>query len=108
PIFNGGLFKARKTEADLKAKAVTQNANDLANRIARDVRVAYLNAMTAYERVGLTVQLLDQAKLSLDLAQSRYDLGLSSMIELSQAQVNLTSAQLASAAARYDYQAQRP
>jgi outer membrane protein len=107
PIFNGGLFKARRTEADLRAKAVAQNANDLAHRIARDVRVAYLNASTAYERVGLTVQLLDQARLALDLAQSRYELGLSSIIELSQAQLNLTSAQIVSAGAKYDYQTQR-
>jgi outer membrane protein len=57
--------------------------------------------------VGLTEKLLDQAKLALDLAQSRYDLGLSSIIELSQAQLNLTSAQIGSASAKYDYQAQR-
>ena len=107
PIFNGGLFKARQTEAELKARAATQNINDQANRIARDVRVAYFRAVTAYDRVGLTDQLLKQAQLALDLAQSRYDLGLSSIVELSQAQLNLTSAQIASASARYDYQTQR-
>ena len=107
PVFNGGLFKARRTEADFRAKAVAQNASDLANRIARDVKVAYLNASTAFERVGLTAQLLEQARLALDLAQSRYDLGLSSIIELSQAQLNLTSAQIVSASAKYDYQSQR-
>jgi outer membrane protein len=107
PIFNGGLFKARQTEAELRAQAATQNVNDLANRVTRDVRVAYLNASTAFDRVGLTDQLLKQAQLALDLAQSRYDLGLSSIIELSQAQLNLTSAQIAAASARYDYQTQR-
>ena len=107
PIFNGGLFKARRTEADLRAKAIAQNGSDLANRISRDVKVAYLNASTAFERLGLTAQLLEQAKLALDLSQSRYDLGLSSIIELSQAQLNLTSAQIVSASAKYDYQAQR-
>ena len=107
PVFNGGLFKARRTEAELRAKAAAQNVNDLANRVARDVRVAYLNASTAYERVGLTAELLHQAQLALDLAQSRYDLGLSSIVELSQAQLNLTSAQIASTSARYDYQTQR-
>jgi len=50
--------------------------------------LAWLNAMTAYEQAGLTSQLLDQAKLAQDLAQSRYDPGLSSIIELSQAQLN--------------------
>ena len=62
---------------------------------------------TAFERVGLTGQLLKQAQLALDLARGRYDLGLSSIVELSQAQLNLTAAQIGSASARYDYQAQR-
>jgi outer membrane protein len=107
PVFNGGLFKARRSEADFRAKAAAQSVKDLENRVMRDVRVAYLNAETAFERVGLTAQLLDQAKLALDLSQSRYDLGLSSIIEVSQAQLNLTSAQIATASAKYDYQTQR-
>lgn len=107
PIFNGGLFKARQAEAELKARAATQNISDLQNRITRDVRVAWLNATTAYDRLALTQQLLDEAQLALDLAQSRYDLGLGSIVELSQAQLSLTSAQIANASARYDYQTER-
>ncbi len=107
PVFNGGLFHARETEAGLRAKAAAQNTADLSNRIARDVRVAWLNAGTAQQRVGLTQQLVDQAQQARDLAQSRYDLGLSSIVELSQAELNLTSAQIESATARYEYQAQR-
>ena len=107
PVFNGGLFHARQTEAELRAQAATQRVNDLSNRITRDVRQAYLNARTAFERMGLTAQLLQQAQLALDLAQGRYDLGLSSIIELSQAQLNLTSAQIANTSAKYDYQTQR-
>ena len=107
PIFNGGLFKARQAEAELRAKAVGANASDLGNRIARDVRIAYLSAKTAFERVALNQQLLKQAELSLDLAQGRYDLGLSSIVELSQAQLNVTAAQIGVASATYEYQAQR-
>jgi outer membrane protein len=107
PIFNGGLFKARKAEADLKAKATAQRITDLENHVARDVRVAYLNAITAYDRMGLTKQLLDNAQQALDLAQTRYDAGLGTIVELSQAQLNLTQAQIANTSAAYDYQAQR-
>ena len=107
PILNGGLFKARQAEAELKARAAGQNVADLENRIVRDVRVAYLNANTAYDKMGVTQQLLEQAKLALDLAQTRYDNGLSGIVELSTAQLNLTSAQIGDANARYDYQAQR-
>jgi outer membrane protein len=107
PVFNGKLFRARQTEAELRAKAVARNVQDLENQVARDVRVAYLNAVNSYERLGLTAQLLDQAKLGLDLAQSRYDLGLGSIVELSQAQLNETSAEIVSTRAKYDYQTGR-
>jgi outer membrane protein len=43
----------------------------------------------------------------LDLAQTRYDAGLGSIVELSTAQLNLTSAQIADTSAHYDYQSQR-
>jgi len=107
PIFTGGLVKARQAAAEMKAKAAGENVNDLAIRITRDVRVAFLNATTAADRMALTKQLLDQARLALDLAQSRYDIGLGSMVELSTAQLNLTSAQIADTSAHYDYQSQR-
>ncbi len=107
PIFNGKLFHARQAEAELRAQAAAQNVKDLENRVSRDVRESYLNAVNAFERLGLTAQLLDQAKLGLDLAQSRYDLGLGSIVELSQAQLNEASAEIASTRAKYDYQTER-
>ena len=45
--------------------------------------------------------------MSFKLAQARYDLGLSSIVELSQAQLNVTRAEIAQASARFDYQSQR-
>jgi outer membrane protein len=107
PIFNGGLFHARQSEAELKARAAAENISDLENRVTRDVRVAYYSATTAYDRMALTKAMVDQAAQSLDLAQTRYDNGLSTVVELSTAQLNLTSAQIADTNAKYDYQAQR-
>jgi outer membrane protein len=106
PIFNGFLFSARHQEANLRAKAVDEGMRDLADRISRDVRTAWLDAGTAYQRLDVTAQLLKQAGLALDLAQGRYKLGLSSIVELSQAQLNLTQAQIADTSARYDFQIQ--
>jgi outer membrane protein len=107
PILNGGLFKARTAAAELKAQATGKAITDEQNQIVRDVRVAYLNATTALDKLALTKQLLQQAQLAFDLAQTRYNLGLGSIVELSQAQLNVTSAQIADASARYDFQAQR-
>jgi outer membrane protein len=107
PIFNGHLFSARQSEAELRAQAQAQSLRSLENRIAHDVTTAVLNAGTAYERLALTAELVQQASLALDLAQARYNLGLSSIVELSQAQLNLTSAQIAGSSAKFDYDLQR-
>ncbi len=106
PIFNGFLFSARHQEASLRAKAADQDLRDLADRVGRDVRTAWLNAGTAYQRLAVTAQLLQQATLALNLAQGRYKLGLSSIVELSQAQLNLTQAQIDDTSAKYDFQIQ--
>jgi outer membrane protein len=106
PIFNGFLYSARHQEANLRAKAEDQAMRDLADRISRDVRTAWLDVGTAYQRLDVTATLLKQATLSIELAEGRYKLGLSSIVELSQAQLNLTSAQIANTNAKYDYQIQ--
>ena len=104
PIFNGRLFNALHSEASERARAEDASLRDLQDRIARDVRTAWLNANSAYQRLSVTDQLLAQANQALDLATSRYKLGLSSIIELSQAQLNQTQAQIEQASAKYDYQ----
>ncbi|MBZ5664350.1 MAG: TolC family protein [Acidobacteriia bacterium] len=103
PIFNGFLYSARTREAGLREQAAQDRLLDLRNRISRDVRTSWLNANTVYQRVAVTQQLLDQANLALDLAQTRYQLGLGSIVELSQAQLQQTQAQISTAQAGYDY-----
>jgi outer membrane protein len=106
-FLNGGLFAARRNEAALRARAAEQRLKAMENRIQRDVAVAWLNVRTAEERLDLTEQLLRSSSQALELAQARYDLGLSSIVELSQAQLAKTAAELQQTAARYDYTAQR-
>jgi outer membrane protein len=104
PVFNGGLYSARAKEADYRASAAQEQVRALRNTIARDVRVSWLAAQSAYRKIGVTARLLDQANQALDLAQTRYKLGLSSIVELSQAQLAQTSAEIGNTNARYDYQ----
>jgi outer membrane protein len=103
PLFNGFLYTARAREANLRAQATQQRLLDMRNLIARDVRTSWLNANTAYQRLAVTQQLLQQANLALSLAQSRYNLGLGSIVELSQAQLQQTQAEISYAQAGYDY-----
>jgi outer membrane protein len=104
PIFNGGLFSARHAEAHMQTEETDQNLRELQDQIARDVRVAWLDANTAYQQLSVDQHLQQQAALALDLAQSRYKLGLSSIVELTQAQLNETQAEIDEASAKYQCQ----
>jgi outer membrane protein len=106
PVFNGHLFSARREAARYRAFEADQNLRNQQERVARDVRVAWAGAMTAYQRIDVTAQFLRQASLALDLAQGRYNLGLSSIVELTQAQLNLTQAEIENLSAKYDYESQ--
>jgi outer membrane protein len=106
PVFNGHAYAARRAEAEYRSSSIDQNLRDLENRVTRDVTIAWLGTRTAFQRVGLTAELLDNATQALDLAQTRYDLGLSSIVELSQAQLAKTNAEIQNAAAKYEYQLQ--
>lgn len=105
PVFNGFKFRAQASEADLRAKASSEQSRQLTDRIVRDVRTAWLAANTAQQRMIVTAELLKQADTALDLAQTRYQLGLSSIVELSQAQLQQTQAQIDEANARFEYEA---
>jgi outer membrane protein len=104
PVTNGGLLNARRAEANLRATAEQQRLRDLENVVARDVRTAWLDAQASFSRLDLAEQLRANAADAADLARARYDIGLSSIVELSQAQLNQTRADIEQAAARYDYQ----
>lgn len=103
PIFNGFLYSAQAKEASIRAQAVSEQSRDLRDRIVRDVRTAWLAANTAYQRVAVTDELLKEANLALSLAQTRYRLGLSSIVELSQAQFQQTDAAIGNTDAQYQY-----
>jgi outer membrane protein len=103
PIFNGFLFSAQASEANFRAKAAEENTRDLRDRVVRDVRTAWLAANTAFQRVSVTAELAKQADLSLNLAQGRYQLGLGSIVELSQAQLQQTDAAIGYVNAQYQY-----
>jgi len=106
PVFNGHLFSSRREAANQRAMESDQRLRNEQQQISRDVRVAWAAANDAFQRIDVTAQFLRQAALALDLAQGRYNLGLSSIVELTQAQLNLTQAEIENLNAKYDYQTQ--
>ena len=103
PVFNGFLFNARAKSADLDTEVKRKRLQDLQNNVARDVRNTWLDTEKAYERLSVTQQLREQAQLALELSQARYKLGLATIVELSQAELQKTEADIDDTDARYQY-----
>jgi outer membrane protein len=103
PVFNGFLFNARAKSADLDVELRKKQLQDLQNNVARDVRNSWLDSEKAYERLTVTQQLREQANLALELAQARYKLGLGTIVEFSQAELQKTDADLQDTDAHYQY-----
>ena len=103
PVFNGFLFNARAKSADLETEMKRKKLQDLQDNVARDVRNGWLDTQKAYERLSVTKQLREQASLALELASARYKLGLSSIVEFSQAELQETDAELQDTDAHYQY-----
>ena len=64
-------------------------------------------ANTSFQKLAVTDRLLAQANEALRLAQARYDAGLGSIVELTQAQLTQTSAEIGAAVAKFDYLSRR-
>lgn len=107
PIFNGGLFAARRAEADMEANARARDVQQLQLEVDEQVRDAWYKADEAYRSLDVTSRLVAQSKEALRLAQDRYEAGLGSIVELNEAQLNETSAEIAAADAKYTYLTRR-
>jgi outer membrane protein len=107
PVFTGGNLSAREREAFLRAQAAQKTLEAQETDAARDVYSAWFDARTAFEAIAVTRQLLDSAQQAFQLAQSRYQVGTSSIVELSQADLQQIQAQITAATSRFDYQVRR-
>jgi outer membrane protein len=103
PVFNGNLFNARRAEAELEAAARTQDVEQVRLQVNEQVRDAWYRADEAYRSLDVTARLVTQSKEALRLAQDRYEAGLGNIVELNEAQLNETSAEITAADATYTY-----
>ena len=101
----GGQFDRLRYQQILRGSRMSEGQYEASvrNQVVRDVRAAWLSANTAFQRVGVAAELAKEADLSLNLAQGRYQLGLGSIVELSQAQLQQTDAAIGYVNAQYQY-----
>lgn len=107
PLFNGGATSGRQQQAKALADAAEAKVRDVEESVMREVRLSWLAAHHASEQIRLTEALVQHADASLALAKARYEQGLSSFLDLNQAELTETSAQVARANAQYEYMMER-
>lgn len=106
-FLDGGKISSLQQQAQLRAMAMKENLTEAENSVVKNVRTAWLNARSSYESIDITSQLKNAASEAFKLAEARYNLGLTSIVELNQAQLSAVGAEIANGRARYEYQIAR-
>jgi outer membrane protein len=104
PVFTGGLLSARQDEASLRANSVQKALDDTETEVISTVHSAWLDANTALKNISVAESFAASSAETMVLAEAQYRAGQTSIIELSQAQLSDTQAEIAAASAKYDYE----
>ncbi len=102
-LFNGGRDAARASEAGYEADRARTQRQDLADRIALQVRTAHEAAAVARSAITTADARLEAARRTFDLVRRRYEEGVASPIEFVDARTAYTSAQLNRVLTAYRY-----
>jgi len=103
-LYDGGNRIARFKEAKANVESARSNVQATDLNISRDVEQAHINVTEANERIGAAQTAVASAQENFRLAQGRFDAGVGTILELTDAQLALTQAQNTEAQALADYQ----
>ena len=103
PIFEGFAISAQVEQAEAVVDEVHAGLDELMEGVMLQVEQNYLSLKEAQERIDASKKLVTQAKENLKLAEGRYNSGVGSPIEITDAQVTLSNAQITSIQALADY-----
>ena len=103
PLFTGGLIENQVKEAAAQQAAAQAQSTNIEQALTQQVTNAYLDTVTFAQQIKLAEELVKTAQEALSLAKQRYKLGLGTIVEVTQSEVGLTTAQTKLAEAQYDY-----
>ena len=103
PIFDGFRTTNRVEETLHNYYNVKAQEEERRQLIALDVEQSYLRVVETQERIKATDSAAKAAKENLDLAQGRYQVGVGSIIEVTDAETLYTDAQTTYIRTVYDY-----
>lgn len=105
PIFNAFKTYNGVKQAKLNLESTQNNTRSLLNNVFLEVQNAYIKMEEAKESIPIAELNAEKAKENLELSQGRYNEGIGDIIELKDAEVAYTDAELSLLTARYDYAA---
>jgi outer membrane protein len=103
PIFTGGSLGAQRREAEDEEQAARQAEISAREKLAHDVRTAYEDVKTARGNVDVTETIAHTADIALHDTDVRYKIGLSTITDVSEAELARTQAAIEATNARYDF-----
>jgi outer membrane protein TolC len=103
PLYDGGGRVARHREARANLEASRSRLKALELDLGREVEQSHINVEEAQERLQAAQTAVASAQENFRLAQGRFDSGVGTILELTDAQLALTQAQNLEAQALADY-----
>jgi len=100
PIFDRGATSIARQRAQVQLEHELLTLRDLEQSVALDVRRAYLDYISAGEQLAAATAQQRAAALSLQAAQTRYRVGLATLVEVTLARASLIQAQSSVVSAR--------
>ena len=91
----------KETQALIETARANYESIELQVRL--EVEQAYIAVVEAAERIGATEKAIESARENLRLAQGRYDAGVGTILELTEAQLSLSNAEADNVRALTDY-----
>jgi outer membrane protein TolC len=103
PVWNGGITKSRVQQAKADVQGSVASLDQVKLGVAKEVRRAALNLQEAALRTQTTAHAVALAEDALGIATDRYDAGIAVLVEVTNAQSQLTQARFNYVNAQYDY-----
>ena len=103
PLFEGLSTAYSVSQNKAQLRATLENYEVLRQNVTKEVEQAYLDVKSGWELIRATKKALEAARENLRLAWGRYQAGVGTIIEVTDAQVQFSQADLKFVQALYDY-----
>lgn len=103
PLFNGNRNKAKVKQAKIEKDQSVIRSSNAYEELRSEVKKAVADVQETAARIQTSANVKETAKLSYDITQYRYGKGVASRLELTDAELALTTAQSNYLEAVYDY-----